>query len=113
MEPTDDRLRFRALAHLLRTFILTCVAFFSSDGRAACPDGPVFPSLQALVKDVQAGFAVNNPSVKVGFPTDDSKQSESARITAALIALQNLNGPGKGCPAASTTLVARQRALSV
>jgi len=74
-------------------------------------DGPAFSSLQALVKDVQAGFAVNNPSVKVGFPTDDSKQGESGRITAALIALQNLNGPGKGCPAVSTTLLARQRAL--
>lgn len=74
-------------------------------------DGPAFPSLQALVEDVQAGFAVNNPSVKVEYPTGDSKQSESGRITAALIALQNLNGPGKGCPAASTTLLARQRAL--
>ena len=67
--------------------------------------------LQALVKNVQAGIAVNNPSVKVAFPTDNSNQSQSARITAALITLQNLNGPGKGCPAASTTLVARQKAL--
>ena len=68
--------------------------------------------IQALVKNVQAGVAVNNPSVKVGFPTDDSKQSQSARITAALITLQNLNGPGKGCPASSTTLLAQQKALS-
>jgi hypothetical protein len=63
------------------------------------------------VKNVQAGIAVNNPSVKVEFPTDNSKESQSARITAALISLQNLNGSGKGCPAASTTLVARQKAL--
>ena len=67
--------------------------------------------LQALVKNVQAGIAVNNTSVNVAFPTDNSNQSQSARITAALITLQNLNGPGKGCPAASTTLVARQKAL--
>ena len=73
---------------------------------------PFFLSMQALVKDVQAGFAVNNPSVKISFPTDDSKQSQSTRITAALIALQNLNGAGKGCPAVSTTLLVRQKALS-
>lgn len=69
--------------------------------------------MQALVKNVQAGLAINNPTVKVGYPGDDSKQSQSARINAALITLQNLNGPGKGCPAASTTLVAQQKALSV
>ena len=67
---------------------------------------------QSLVKNVQAGIAVNNPSVKVSFPTDNSNASKSARITAALITLQNLNGPGKGCPAVSTTLLAQQKALS-
>jgi len=77
----------------------------------ACPP-PQDVYLNALVKNVQAGIAVNNPSVKVAFPTDDSKQSQSARITAALITLQNLNGPGKGCPAVSTTLLARQKALA-
>ncbi|KAF9645409.1 hypothetical protein BDM02DRAFT_3271713 [Thelephora ganbajun] len=66
--------------------------------------------LNALVKGVQAGTAVNGPSVKVTFPTDNSKQSQSARIAAALITLQNLNGPGKGCPAVSTTLLAVQKA---
>ena len=68
--------------------------------------------LQALVKNVEAGLAVNNPTVEVGYPTDNSKQSQSARINAALITLQNLNGPGKGCPAVSTTLQAQQKALS-
>ena len=68
--------------------------------------------LQALVKNVQAGMAINNPTVKIGYPTDSSKQSQSARINAALITLQNLNGPGKGCPAVSTTLLAQQKALS-
>lgn len=77
----------------------------------SCPP-PQNVYLDALVKNVQAGIAVNNPSVRVTFPTDNSNQSQSARITAALITLQNLNGPGKGCPAASTTLVARQKALA-
>jgi hypothetical protein len=77
----------------------------------SCPP-PQNVYLDALVKNVQAGIAVNNPSVRVTFPTDNSNQSQSARITAALITLQNLNGPGKGCPAASTTLVARQQALA-
>jgi len=86
------------------------------DGRpikvpCSCPP-PQDVYLNALVKNVQAGIAVNNPTVKVDFPTDNSKQSQSARITAALITLQNLNGSGKGCPAASTTLLARQRALA-
>ena len=79
----------------------------------ACSDICVFSfALQALVKNVQAGIAVNNPSVKVAFPTDNSNQSQSTRINAALITPQNLNGPGKGCPAVSTTLLARQKALA-
>ena len=65
-----------------------------------------------MIKNVQAGFAVNNPSVKVSFPTGDSKQDKSARITAASITIQNLNGPGKGCPVASTKLGALQKAIN-
>ena len=56
-------------------------------------------------------FYFSSPSVAVNFPTDDSNASKSARITAALITLQNLNGPGKGCPAVSTTLLSQQKAL--
>lgn len=67
--------------------------------------------IQHLIGDVQAGHAVNNPSVAVSFPTDDSVASQLTRITASLISLQNLNGPGKGCPAVSTTLQAQQKAL--
>lgn len=55
---------------------------------------------------------MNNPSVKVSFPTGDSKQDQSARITAASITIQNLNGPGKGCPFASTKLGALQQAVN-
>ncbi|KAF9019940.1 hypothetical protein BDZ89DRAFT_1072641 [Hymenopellis radicata] len=64
-----------------------------------------------LSADVAAGHAVNNPSVAISFPTDDSVQSEIARATAVLISLQNLNGAGVGCPAASTDLLKRQKAL--
>jgi hypothetical protein len=68
--------------------------------------------IAALSANVQAGQAVNNPSIKVSFPTGDSKADQLDRVNAALVTLQNLNGPGKGCPAASTTLVAQQKALS-
>jgi len=93
------------------------------DGAANGPDGKPIkvpcacPPAQdvyidALTKNVEAGKAVNNPTVKVDFPTGDSNADKSARITAALITLQNLNGVGKGCPASSTTLVAQQKALA-
>ena len=71
----------------------------------------MFVLFQHLVGDVLAGHAVNNPSVKVSYPLDDSVQSQLARVDTALVTLQNLNGPGKGCPAVSTTLSAQQAAL--
>jgi len=77
----------------------------------ACPPARA-DFIAALQQDVAAGFAVNNPSVKVTFPTDNSTNSQKARIQAAIVALQNLNGPGKGCPVASTTLLAQQSALN-
>jgi hypothetical protein len=55
---------------------------------------------------------LNNPTVQLLFPTDDSKQSQSARLNAAAITLQNLNGPGKGCPVVSTTFGAQQRVIN-
>jgi len=76
----------------------------------ACPpDRATF--LKSLNANVNAGKAVNNPTVAVSFPTDDSKASKLARIQTALVTLQNLNGPGVGCPAASTTFVAQQKAI--
>jgi len=77
-----------------------------------CPP-PQEEYLSQLVANVQAGHALENPTVGISYPLDDSVQSKSARITAALITLQNLNGPGEGCPAASTTLQAQQKALGV
>lgn len=62
--------------------------------------------------NVAAGQVVNNPSVKVSFPTDNSKASQLARIQTAIVTLQNLRGPGIGCPAASTTFIAQQQAIA-
>ena len=67
---------------------------------------------KALNANVAAGHAVNNPSVTLSFPEDDSPASQLARVTATLATLQNLKGPGVGCPAASTTLVAKQKSLA-
>ncbi|TRM56943.1 hypothetical protein BD626DRAFT_635277 [Schizophyllum amplum] len=74
------------------------------------PDRDSF--IQSLEANVAAGKVVNNPSVAVTFPEDNSTESQIARIQASLVTLQNLEGPGKGCPAASTTLLAQQKALA-
>jgi hypothetical protein len=68
--------------------------------------------IASLSANVAAGHAVNNPGVAVSFPTDNSKASKLVRIQAALVTLQNLRGPGVGCPAASTTFVAQQQAIA-
>jgi len=67
--------------------------------------------IQELSQNVAAGKVVNNPSVGVSFPTDNSLQSQITRLQASIVTLQNLHGPGVGCPAASTTFVAQQQAL--
>ncbi|KLO15952.1 hypothetical protein SCHPADRAFT_823863 [Schizopora paradoxa] len=77
----------------------------------SCPP-PRDQFLQSLQSDIDAGHAVNNPSVSVSFPTDNSKNSQISRIQTALVALQNLNGPGQGCPAVSTTFSAQLKALT-
>ena len=48
----------------------------------------------------------------MSFPTGDSNADKSARLTAASITLQNLNGPGKGCPVVSTTFPLQQKAIN-
>ena len=58
--------------------------------------------MQSLNANVNAGHAINNPSVAVSFPTGNSKGEQQARIVALLVTLQNLNGPGVGCPAVAT-----------
>jgi len=47
----------------------------------------------------------------VSFPTGDSKADKSARLNAAATTLQNLDGPGKGCPVVSTTFPSQQKAI--
>jgi len=76
----------------------------------ACPPDRNF-FINTLSANIAAGEVVNNPSVKISFPTDNSNQSKAARIIASLATLQNLNGPGKGCPAVSTTFSAQLKAL--
>ena len=51
-----------------------------------------------------------SPTVAVSFPTGNSKQDQAARIEAAIVTLQNLHGPGIGCPSAATTLGAQLKA---
>ncbi|PPQ74267.1 hypothetical protein CVT24_001190 [Panaeolus cyanescens] len=73
------------------------------------PDRDAF--IQAVSANVAAGHAVNNPGISVSFPTGDSKEDQLARIQTSLVTLQNLQGPGVGCPAAATTLLAQQAAI--
>jgi hypothetical protein len=63
--------------------------------------------IDSLNANVNAGHAVHNPSVALSFPTGSGSGDEVARIQASIITLQNLNGPGVGCPAASTTFSAQ------
>ncbi|KAF8129118.1 hypothetical protein K438DRAFT_1887822 [Mycena galopus ATCC 62051] len=67
--------------------------------------------IASLSANVAAGHDVNNPSVAAPFPTDDSQQSAITRMQTSITALQNLHGPGVGCPAASTTFSAQLVAL--
>lgn len=77
----------------------------------ACPpDRDSF--IQELNSNVAAGHVLNNPSVLLSFPTDNSKASQLARINAAAVTLQNLHGPGQGCPVAATTFSAQQAAIN-
>jgi hypothetical protein len=85
------------------------------DGRVikvpcACPpDRGEF--IDQLLANIQAGHAVRSPTVTLSFPTGNSVADKKARITASTITLQNLNGPGQGCPNVSTTLAAQSKAL--
>jgi hypothetical protein len=73
------------------------------------PDVTTFTN--SLSANVAAGHDVNNPSIAAPFPTDSSQQSAITRMQTAISTLQNLNGPGVGCPAASTTFSAQLASL--
>ncbi|EMD39658.1 hypothetical protein CERSUDRAFT_111963 [Gelatoporia subvermispora B] len=64
------------------------------------PDRDAF--VQEVNTNVNAGIVVNNPSLQVSFPTDDSIGSQLARLNTAFDTLQNFAGPGVGCPIEST-----------
>ncbi|KAI0298165.1 hypothetical protein B0F90DRAFT_1735510 [Multifurca ochricompacta] len=92
------------------------------DGPTKGPDGKPVPVpctcppdratfIASLNANVKAGHILNNPGVSAPFPTDDSKASQLARLQTAMATLQNLNGTGQGCPVASTTFPAQQKAL--
>lgn len=75
-----------------------------------CPPNSTF-FLANLNKNVAAGFVTTNPTVKLSFPTDNSTASQLARLNAAAVTLQNLEGPGVGCPISSTTFSAQGKAI--
>ncbi|KAG9008507.1 hypothetical protein FRB94_013120 [Tulasnella sp. JGI-2019a] len=92
----------------------------TGDCDGAVPGGPKIPCscppsqadfVTALIANVQAGHAVNNTVVPIAFPTDASSNSQAIRIESGLSTLQNLRGPGVGCPAVSSTLSAQLKAL--
>ncbi|KAM5536859.1 hypothetical protein V8D89_009406 [Ganoderma adspersum] len=64
------------------------------------PDRGAF--IAALNANVAAGHMVNNPGIAAPFPTGESKADKQARIATLLSTLQNLHGPGVGCPAVAT-----------
>lgn len=61
--------------------------------------------------NIRAGHVVLNPTVLLTFPTDNSTASQSARLNAAAVTIQNLNGVGKGCPISSTNFTAQSKAI--
>lgn len=66
---------------------------------------------QALNANVAAGRAVNNTAIPVFFSTGNDKASKLARMNTAIVTLQNLRGPGIGCPTASTTFSAQLKVI--
>ena len=107
--PQASLSEFRARAHQIGTTSYKYVAKrYKMLVRPACPD---FRACQSLNANVAAEKVVHNPSVAVSFPTDNSKVSQLTRIEAAIVTLQNLNGSGVGCPAASTTFIAQRKVV--
>jgi hypothetical protein len=84
-----------------------CIGIKNVKIPCSCP-----PDRQDFIQKVSAAAASGqSEGVPINFPTDNSNASEKARIGASVIVLQNLNGKGKGCPAAATTFLAQQAAL--
>ncbi|KAJ7104936.1 hypothetical protein C8R44DRAFT_715595 [Mycena epipterygia] len=77
----------------------------------SCPPDREF-FIELLSTDVAAGHATNNPSFAAPFPTDASTNAQITRLQTSIIALQNMFGPGVGCPVASTTFLQQLQALT-
>jgi len=74
------------------------------------PDRDLF--IADLNANVAAGHCINNTEVEVpAFPDDNSAASQLTRLHIATITLQNLIGPGVGCPQAATTFGAQAHAI--
>ncbi|KAJ7890484.1 hypothetical protein B0H14DRAFT_2497125 [Mycena olivaceomarginata] len=67
--------------------------------------------IASLSADVAAGHDINNPGIPAPFPTDNSVASQITRLQTSITTLQNLRGPGVGCPASATTFLAQIKAL--
>lgn len=65
--------------------------------------------LAALNKAVAAGSTQGTPVKFNNDASDQSAKTNQLRATAMLVTLQNLNGAGKGCPAASAPNFATQQ----
>lgn len=61
---------------------------------------------------MNAGHMINNPPIAAPFPTGNSKPEQQARIATLLSTLQNLHGPGQGCPAVSTVYGQMQQQIN-
>jgi hypothetical protein len=53
--------------------------------------------VQELSANVASGHVLNNPTVQLSFPEDNSQASQLARLNAAAVTLRNLKGPSVGC----------------
>ncbi|KAI0265544.1 hypothetical protein BC834DRAFT_164963 [Gloeopeniophorella convolvens] len=67
--------------------------------------------ISQLTANANLGHAVRNPGATLTFPLDGSVGSQLARLNAAAVTLQNLNGSGIGCPIQSTTFSVQQIAI--
>ncbi|KAI0369417.1 hypothetical protein BV20DRAFT_363776 [Pilatotrama ljubarskyi] len=88
-----------------------CVGFGGKLIPCSCPP-PRDQFINDLNANVAAGHAVNNPGIPISFPTGPSKADQQARIAALLVTLQNINGPGIGCPAVSTVYAQLQQQIN-
>ncbi|TBU43684.1 hypothetical protein BD309DRAFT_1019121 [Dichomitus squalens] len=67
----------------------------------ACPPTRSEFSNVSSERECERGHMIHNPSIAAPFPSGNSKYSQQVRIATLLSTLQNLHGPGVGCPAVS------------